>query len=292
MTEVSRPLLNRVAIVTGGGKGLGRAYAQHLASLGAKVVVNNRTANDPKGSSSADLVVDTIRQHGGDATANYSSVEDANSGDQLVACAMQHYGRLDIVLSNAGIDCARSFHKLDMTDFERVMEVNFMSVARLLHAAWPQMRQAGYGRILVSTSTAGLYGNFGQLAYASSKAALLGLVKTLALEGAAHGLHINAIAPYAVTQLTRSSFPAQQVENFGAEAVAPLAAWLLGEDCALSGKTFISGAGHARMAETKESGTVCLDDDIASAIATLSNEPASHTPHSASEEFESFYSSV
>ena len=142
MTEVSQPLLNRVAIVTGAGKGLGRAYALHLASLGAKVVVNNRTANDPEGSSSADLVVDTIRDLGGDAVANYDSVEDASSGNQMVACALQHYGRLDIVLSNAGIDCAGSFHKLQMADFEKVMEVNFMSVARLLHAAWPHRKSA------------------------------------------------------------------------------------------------------------------------------------------------------
>jgi NAD(P)-dependent dehydrogenase (short-subunit alcohol dehydrogenase family) len=292
MTEVSQPLLHRVAIVTGAGKGLGKAYALHLASLGAKVVVNNRTANDPEGSSSADLVVDTIRTLGGEATANYDSVEDASSGDQLVACAMQHYDRLDIVLSNAGIDCARSFHKLDMADFERVMEINFTSVARLLHAAWPQMRQAGYGRIVVSTSTAGLYGNFGQAAYASSKAALLGLVKTLAIEGTACGLQVNAIAPYAVTQLTRPSFPAREVESFSAEAVAPLVAWLLSEECDLSGKTFVSGAGYARMAETKECETVYLGEDIASAIAVLKNEPTSHTPNSAVEEFEGFMDSV
>jgi NAD(P)-dependent dehydrogenase (short-subunit alcohol dehydrogenase family) len=292
MTGISQPLANRVAIVTGAGKGLGRAYAQHLASLGAMVVVNNRTANDPEGSSSADRVVDSIRQQGGEAIANYSSVEDPDSGNQLVACAMQHYGRLDIVLSNAGIDRAGSFHKLQIADFETVMEVNFMSVARLLHAAWPRMRQARYGRILVSTSTAGLYGNFGQLAYSSSKAALLGLVKTLALEGAAHDLHINAIAPYAVTQLTRSAFPAQQVEDFSAEAVAPLAAWLLGERCPLSGKTLISGAGQVRMADTLESETVCLGENIASAIATLSQKTMTHTPRSASEEFESFYRSI
>jgi NAD(P)-dependent dehydrogenase (short-subunit alcohol dehydrogenase family) len=293
MSGVDHKLRDRVAIVTGAGKGLGKAYALHLASLGATVVVNNRISNDPPGASSADAVVGEIRALGGHAIASYADVEAVDAGEQLVAAALQHYGRLDIVVSNAGIDRAGSFHKLQMADFETVMNINFLSVARLLRAAWPHLREAGYGRVLVSTSTAGLYGNHGQAAYASSKAALLGLVRSLAIEGETRGVLINAIAPYAVTQLTRPWFPEGMVERFSPEAVAPLAGWLVSERCELTGKTLVAGAGSARLAHPLETDSIILGEDPQVAMEKLLQLSCGESPPAtAGAEFEDFMRSL
>jgi NAD(P)-dependent dehydrogenase (short-subunit alcohol dehydrogenase family) len=281
-------LQDQVAIVTGAGKGLGRAYALHLAAMGARVVVNNRTSTER----SADAVVEEIRTLGGNAVANYDSVEKVDAGQCLVADALGHYGRLDIVIANAGIDSAASFHKQAMDDFERVMQINFFAVARLLHAAWPVLRDANYGRVLVSTSTAGCYGNRGQAAYSSSKAALLGLAKSLAIEGAPRGVLVNAIAPYAVTQMTRPWFPETLQRQFSAEAVAVLVGWLVSGSCQLNGKTFIAGAGNARQVDTFESETISLDGELHHAVNELMAKPCLQRPASASEEFEHFMHSL
>jgi len=289
MSATTHSLADRVAIVTGAGKGLGKAYAFHLASLGARVVVNNRTSNDPAGGSSADAVVKEIRAGGGNAIANYDSVEDTGSGERLVACALQHFGRLDIVVSNAGVDRASSFHKQDMADFETVMQINFLAVAQLLHAAWPQLREAGYGRVVVSTSSAGLYGNHGQAAYSSSKAALLGLVKALAIEGAPHGVLVNALAPYAVTQLTGPWFPEERVQQFSPDSVANLVGLLVSQSCELTGTTLVAGANHVRLARTLETGSVALGEDPQAALDKLLKLPCGESsPASASAEFEDF----
>lgn len=292
MTAVNHSLQSRVAIVTGAGKGLGRSYALHLASLGARVVVNNRVSRDQGGTSSADAVVSEIRATGGEAVANYDSVEETDSGKRLVASAVQHFGRLDIVIANAGVDCATSFHKQELADFESVLQINFFAVARLLHTAWPLLRKANYGRILVSTSTAGCYGNHGQAAYSSSKAALLGLVKALAIEGASHGVLVNAIAPYAVTQLTRPWFPEQQLQEFSPDAVAGLVGWLVSEQCELNGETLVAGANHARRVQTLETESIALGEDPQAAIEKLLAMPCEISPASASAEFEDFIRSL
>lgn len=292
MATDNRALAGRVAVVTGAGKGLGRAWALHLASLGAAVVVNNRGRSGQPGGRSADAVVGEIRAAGGEASANYDSVEDRAAGERMVELALAQFGRLDIVIANAGIDRAASFQKQSMTDFEHVMEVNFASVARLLHAAWPVLRENGYGRVLVSVSTAGLYGNHGQAAYASSKAALLGLVKALAIEGRSRGIMVNAIAPYAVTQLTEAAFPAEQVGSFSPAAVDGLVAWLVSESCELTGNTIIAGAGHARLARTLESDTVVLGENPIAALEALVASSCVHAPPTASAEFEAFRCSL
>jgi NAD(P)-dependent dehydrogenase (short-subunit alcohol dehydrogenase family) len=292
MTTAKHSLQNQAAIVTGAGKGLGRAYALHLASLGARVVVNNRISSEPKGPRSADEVVGEIRAQGGEAVANYDSVEASYSGKRLVETAIQHFGRLDIVIANAGIDRAGSFHKQQLADFESVLQINFLAVVRLLHAAWPQLRKANYGRVLVSTSTAGCYGNHGQAAYASSKAALLGLVKTLAIEGASHGVLVNAIAPYAETQLTRPWFNEQQLQAFSPDAVASLAGWLVSEHSKLNGQTLVAGANHARLVKTLETESISLADNPQAAIERLSAIPCETSPTSASAEFEDFLRSL
>jgi NAD(P)-dependent dehydrogenase (short-subunit alcohol dehydrogenase family) len=285
-------LQGRVAIITGAGKGLGRAWALYLAARGARLVVNNRVSSGQSESSSADAVVDQIRSAGGEAVANHASVEAADAGAQLVDQALRHFGRLDILVANAGIDRAASFHKLAMADFEQVMEVNFHSVARLLHAAWPLLRQQAYGRVLVSGSTAGLYGNHGQAAYASAKAALLGLVKTLAIEGSSRGVLVNLLAPYAVTQLTSGAFAEGQTSQFSADAVAPLVAWLVSENCGLTGQAIVTGAGHARLVKTLESETLALGEDIPAALSRLAGMACEQELPSAIAEFEIFSQSV
>lgn len=285
-------LTGQVAIITGAGKGLGRAYALELATLGAAVIVNNRTSNDPPGQSSADNTVAAIEQAGGKALADYSSVEAPDAGQKLVQLALDNYGRLDIVLSNAGVDQPTSFHKQPLEDFKHNMEINFHSVVRLLHAAWPHLRENGYGRVLVSTSTAGLYGNHGQSAYSSSKAALLGLTKTLAIEGRGKGICANAIAPYAVTGLTRQWFDQERLAQFSTESVARVAGWLVSEQCNLSSETIIAGAGHARLAQYQETDSVPVNLDPGLAIKTLQSLERNQTHASANDEFQSFMQSL
>ncbi|MDH5171973.1 MAG: SDR family NAD(P)-dependent oxidoreductase [Gammaproteobacteria bacterium] len=292
MTMNRQMLQGRVAIVTGAGKGLGRAWAVHLASLGASLVINNRATAGQPGGSSADSVVAEILAAGGSAVANRDSVESVDTGPRLVELALRDFGRLDIVIANAGIDRAMSFHKQSLADFEHVMEVNFFGAARLLHAAWPVLREANYGRVLVSTSTAGLYGNHGQAAYASSKAALQGLVKSLSIEGASRNIGVNSIAPYAATQLTRAAFPGEQAGRFSPGATAPLVAWLVSEQCALRGKTLVAGAGSARLVQTLEGETIVLGEDIPAAIEKLQARSCDHAPASASAEFEDFRGSL
>ncbi len=156
MSAADESFRGQVAIVTGAGKGLGRSYALELAARGVSVVVNNRRTNDPPGAPSADAVVAEIRGAGGKACADYSCAQEPGAGQALVDRAISEYGRLDIVLSNAGGDRPGSFHKQSLPAFEAIVEANFLGAARLVHAAWPVLRDRGYGRILVSTSSAGL----------------------------------------------------------------------------------------------------------------------------------------
>lgn len=292
MQNCNHSLQDRVAIVTGAGKGLGKAYALHLAALGARVVVNNRATNDPAGNRSADAVVEEISALGGNAIANYDSVEKSGAGDRMVAAALQQFGRLDIVVANAGIDRGSSFHKQNMADFEAIMQINFSSVAHLLFAAWPHLRAGNYGRVLISTSSAGLYGNHGQAAYSSSKAALQGLMKSLSIEGASRGILVNSIAPYAATRMTSSHLAEQQVENLSPDTVAPVAGWLVSEQCRLTGKTFIVGANHARLAQTLETESIALGEDLQATMDKLLASPCNALPSSASAEFEDFIQTV
>ena len=292
MAAAKNSLQGRVAIVTGAGKGLGRAWALHLASRGARLVINNRGRRDQPGGSSVDQVGAQIRAEGGDAVANHDSVELADAAPRLIELALQRYGRLDIVIANAGIDRAGSFHKQGLAEFAHVFDVNFFAVARLLHAAWPVLREQGYGRVVVSSSTAGLYGNHGQAAYASSKAAVQGLVKTLAIEGAARNVLVNAIAPYAATQLTAAAFTGEQAGQFTPQATASLVAWLGSERCTVTGKTLIAGAGRARIAQTLESDTVVIGEDITAAISQLTAMACHYPQATASAEFEDFRRSL
>jgi NAD(P)-dependent dehydrogenase (short-subunit alcohol dehydrogenase family) len=289
-TDSTRPLAGRAAIVTGAGKGLGRAFAMRLAEQGARVLVNNRVREGVP--NSADRVVEEIAAAGGIARADYTSVESADAGEGLVAHALDCFGGLDIVVANAGLDRPRSFHKQAWEDFDEIFRINFFGTARLLHVAWPHLRRTPEARALVSISTAGLYGNHGQAAYGASKAALLGLVRSLAIECAGSGLCINALAPYAVTPLTAPWFPGADADRFPPEAVADLAAWLVSGRCQLNGVTLVSGGGGLRLAGARETPTVSLRGGVPAALSRLDQLDFELAPDSAGAEFEAFARSL
>lgn len=246
---------DRVAIVTGAGKGLGRAYALDLARRGVCVVVNNRWA-DRTGPSSAEAVVAEIRALGGRAVANIDPAEAPETGEALVAQALATYGRLDAVVSNAGVPETLRLHRQTREGFQRIFDINFFGAFHLVQAAWPVLSASGAGRIVVSASSAGLHGGDGMAAYASSKAALIGLVRGLAVEGRPRNLMINAIAPYAVTAMTQQHLAPGQAERMEPAAVAPLVAWLVSPACDVSGQVLVSGGGRLRAAFAVEGAPV------------------------------------
>jgi NAD(P)-dependent dehydrogenase (short-subunit alcohol dehydrogenase family)/acyl dehydratase len=234
----------RVAIVTGAGGGLGRQHALTLASLGAKVVVNDlggRADGQGQSSRAADFVVAEIRDAGGEAVADYHSVEQ---GEAIVQTALDAFGTVDIVINNAGILRDVSFVKMTEQDWELVLKVHLNGSKSVSHAAWPIMRAKGYGRIVMTTSAAGIYGNFGQANYCAAKLGILGLANCLAEEGRSKNILVNTIAPLAASRLTETVMPADLLELLKPEAVSPLVAWLCHEDCNETKGLFEVGAGY------------------------------------------------
>jgi NAD(P)-dependent dehydrogenase (short-subunit alcohol dehydrogenase family) len=244
----------RVAIVTGAGIGLGRAYARRLAADGLRVIVNNRRREvDAAGRGSADRVVDEIIAAGGEAVANYEDVCATGAGERLVGQALATWNRLDVLVNNAGVDQHAAFHKIDLDSFRSIFEVNFFGTLGVTHAAWRHMRDAGHGRVVVSTSSAGLHGLHGLSAYAASKAALIGLARSLAAEGAARDLFCNAIAPYAATRMTAAhATNADALAVMAPEHVAPLVSMLVSEHSRVNGQVLVAGRGWARRSATVE----------------------------------------
>jgi len=243
----------KVAIVTGAGKGLGRSYAIYLAARGARVVVNNRRRSNSE-PSSADEVVQAIRQAGGQAIANYDSVEDPAAGARIVQQAVDAWGRVDILINNAGVDQRSTFHKVSVEQFRQIFDINFYGSLYVTHAAYSRMRAAGYGRIVVSTSGTGLYGLHGLTAYSASKAALIGFMRTLAMEGKSHNVLTNAIAPYAATPMTarQGNMPEEFMTTMRPEFVAPAVALLVSDQTSLNGQVIIAGKGAFRRAANVE----------------------------------------
>ncbi len=234
----------RVAIVTGAGNGLGRSHALLLASRGAKVVVNDLGGGrhgDGKSSAAADKVVEEIRAMGGEAVANYDSVEN---GEAIVKTALDTFGTVDVVINNAGILRDVSFQKMTDADWDLILKVHLTGSKSVSQAAWNVMREKGYGRIIMTTSAAGIYGNFGQANYCAAKLGILGLANCLAEEGRSKGVQVNVIAPIAASRLTETVMPPQLLENLNPEYVSPLVAWLCHEDCKDTKGLFEVGAGY------------------------------------------------
>ena len=224
---------DQVAIVTGAGGGLGRCHALELARRGAKGVVNDLGgAMDGSGGSSAaaEAVVAEIHGFGGEAIANGGSVSDRAGAQSMVQAAMDNWGRVDVLINNAGILRDKSFAKMTLDDFDMVVNVHLMGAAYCSHAVWPIMREQNYGRILMTTSPTGLYGNFGQANYGAAKLAQVGLMNSLKIEGAKNNIHTNTIAPVAATRMTENLMPEEVLSKLGPELVTPAALFLVSED--------------------------------------------------------------
>jgi NAD(P)-dependent dehydrogenase (short-subunit alcohol dehydrogenase family) len=230
---MSIDLRNRVAIVTGAGNGLGREHALLLARLGAKVVVNDLGGDvSGRGASSeaARKVVAEIEAAGGEAMANGASVTDWEQVQALAADTLARWGRIDILVNNAGILRDKSFAKMEIADFRAVLEVHLMGAVHCCKAVWETMRAQNYGRIVMTTSSSGLYGNFGQSNYGAAKLALVGLMQTLSLEGHKNNIRVNCLAPAGATRMLEGLFPQELLGKLSPAAVSPAVAALVGED--------------------------------------------------------------
>lgn len=237
---------DKVIVVTGAGGGLGRAYARFLAANGALVVVNDLGgARDGSGAgtSMADTVVEEIRAAGGRAVANYSSVATAEGAAEIVQTALDEFGAVHGVVSNAGILRDSAFHKMSDDNWDAVQKVHLYGGFYVLSAAWPHLREQSFGRVVVATSTSGIYGNFGQANYGAAKAGLIGLINTLAIEGAKYNITANAIAPLAATRMTADIAPQELLDKLDPDLVAPAVGYLMSEQNQDSGSVFVVGGG-------------------------------------------------
>ncbi|MDP6345967.1 MAG: SDR family NAD(P)-dependent oxidoreductase [Alphaproteobacteria bacterium] len=238
---------DRVAVITGAGNGLGRSHALFLASRGARVVVNDLGgAIDGTGADvgPAQAVADEIAAAGGEAVANTDDIAGEDGAKALVGTALERWGRCDIVINNAGILRDKSFHNMDLDDFKAVVKVHMLGSVRVTHEAWPAMREQQYGRVLMTTSAAGLYGNFGQTNYATAKMAVIGLMNALKQEGRKYNITVNTLAPIAGTRMGGTIFPDEVMPLLRPELVTPAVAYLVSEQCTDSGRIIAAGAGH------------------------------------------------
>ena len=256
---------NRVAIVTGAGAGLGRSHALGLAARGAKVVVNDLGASlDGSGASdsAAEKVVEEIRAAGGEAMAHGADVSNEEQVGDMVARAKDKWGRIDIVVNNAGILRDKTFAKMTMADFRKVVDVHLIGSATVTHACWPIMREQKYGRVVLTASSSGLYGNFGQANYGAAKAAMMGLMNVLCIEGAKDDIRVNTLAPTAATRMTESLMPEDALALLQPETITPGLLYLVSEDAPTR---VILGAGAGCFAVTKvyeTLGATLMGDDL------------------------------
>jgi len=233
----------KVAIVTGAGGGLGRTHSLLLASRGAKVVVNDLGGSafgEGKDTTPAQKVVNEIKAAGGEAVANYDSV---TNGEKIVQAALDSFGRVDIVINNAGILRDKSFHKMTDEDWNLIFDVHVQGSYKVTKAAWPYMRDQSYGRIVLTSSAAGIYGNFGQANYSAAKMALIGFGQTLALEGKNRNVLVNIIAPIAGSRMTATVLSEDLINMLKPEYVSPLVAYLCSDQCTETGSLYEVGAG-------------------------------------------------
>ena len=260
----------KVVIVTGAGGGLGRCHALEFARRGAKVVVNDLGgAVDGSGGSSeaADKVVEEIKAAGGEAMSNGSSVTDDAGVANMVQQTMDAYGRIDVLVNNAGVLRDKSFAKMEIADFDFVVDVHLFGTMKPTKAVWPIMKEQGYGRIMVTSSSSGLYGNFGQSNYGAAKLGVVGFINTLKLEGQKDNIHINALAPVAWTRMTSNLLPPEMEEALAPEQVTPAVVFMCSEQ-APTGKIICAGAGAYAAAQIVETrgmylGTAPTAEDVA-----------------------------
>jgi NAD(P)-dependent dehydrogenase (short-subunit alcohol dehydrogenase family) len=276
----------RVAIVTGAGGGLGRAHALELARRGARIVVND-VGGSVKGEGgsvdAAEAVVKEIAALGGTAVANHDSVATAEGGESIVEAAMQAFGRIDVLVNNAGILRDKAFHKMESDMIDAVIDVHLKGTLFVSQPAFRIMRAAGYGRIVSTSSASGLFGNFGQANYGAAKAGVAGLTKVLALEGAAYGVRANAIAPIAATRMTQGIL-GTLAERVAPESVSPVVAYLAHAECAVNGQIYSVAGGRVAKIFLAETAGVVLDDVSAEAVrdqlAGIEDQSKYHEPGS------------
>lgn len=265
----------RVAIVTGAGGGLGRAYAIALAARGARVVVNDLGAlrDGSGGSDAARAVVDEITRAGGEAIADAGDVSDFAQMQRMAAAARERWGRIDILINNAGILRDQSFAKMVSGDFEAVVRVHLQGSANATKAVWADMRTANYGRVLMTASSTGLFGNFGQTNYGAAKLGLVGFARSLGLEGAKHDIRVNTIAPVAGTRMTEGLMPEAAFRAFAPEEVVPAALFLVSEDPP-AGAIVGAGAGVVQASYITLTPGVLLPPDDRTPEAVAAHWPA------------------
>jgi NAD(P)-dependent dehydrogenase (short-subunit alcohol dehydrogenase family) len=253
----------KVAIVTGSGNGLGRSHAMELARLGAKVVVNDfGGARDGTGGSKspAEEVVAEIIAKGGEAMANGANVTNVDDISQMVEDTMARWGRIDILINNAGILRDRSFGNMSSEEWNSVVDVHLNGSANCSLAVWNIMKQQNYGRILMTTSTSGIYGNFGQANYGAAKMAVVGMMNTLCIEGAKNNIQVNCLAPTAATRMTEDIINEEALQLIQPEKVTPAAIYMVSED-GPNRTVMLAGAGSFAVLEVRESGGCRLPDD-------------------------------
>jgi NAD(P)-dependent dehydrogenase (short-subunit alcohol dehydrogenase family) len=253
---------DRVVVITGAGGGLGREYALTLAREGACVVVNDLGgARDGTGAGSAmaDRVVEEIRAAGGRAAANYDSVATEAGGAAIIQTALDEFGAIHAVVSNAGILRDGTFHKMTAENFNAVVQVHLYGGYNVVRAAWPHFREQSFGRVVVATSTSGLFGNFGQANYGAAKLGLVGLINTLAIEGAKYSIKANAVAPIAATRMTEDLLPPEALARIGPQFVAPVVSYLCSEEVPETGSVFIVGGGKVQRAALFQNDGVTFD---------------------------------
>jgi NAD(P)-dependent dehydrogenase (short-subunit alcohol dehydrogenase family) len=261
---------DRVAIITGAGGGLGRAYARLLADRGAQVVVNDVGRAGEDGRTPAAAIAAEIMARGGAAIPVDASVSDPDAGEITVQAALDAFGRVDILVNNAGIVRDRSFGKMSGQEIREVLDVHLHGSLRFTRAAWPHLQERQYGRVVMTTSVAGLFGNFGQANYSAAKAALVGLGRTLAIEGARRNIKVNIISPGAATSMTSGVLPEHLHAAMSPDRVAPMVGYLCHESCAVSGEIFFAAAGrYARNLIVQTSGYQNPDATIEDVAASL-----------------------
>lgn len=262
-------LTDKVAIVTGAGAGLGRAHALALAGRGARVVVNDIDESNAAG------VCAQIALAGGDALPSSANVADYAAVEQMVAAATERWGAVDILVNNAGILRDKTFSKMDLDDFRLVLEIHLMGSVNCTKAVWEGMRERAYGRIVFTTSSSGLYGNFGQANYSAAKMGLVGLMQTLALEGERYNIRVNCVAPSAATAMTNNLYPAEALAGLGPDMVSPAVLALVAND-APTRRTLLAGAGCFEQAHVTMTNGIHLGhgDDVADELLDRLDEVA------------------